>query len=199
VNSNRLRTEDEDNTVGSLSETQHSIVVGSLLGDGAMRCKKNALLEINHCYEQRGYVDWKHRHLSELVGTGPKARAGNGRRIAYRFTTRSHEALTPYYRAFYASGRKAVPLITLTPLILAVWFMDDGCKSRRSVYLNTQQFDAADQARLMSMLDGQFGIRSSMNKDKSYHRLRIAVASMSLFKEIVGPHILPQFEYKLPA
>ncbi len=52
VNSNRLRTEDEDNTVGSLSETLHSIVVGSLLGDGAMRCKKNALLEINHCYEQ---------------------------------------------------------------------------------------------------------------------------------------------------
>jgi hypothetical protein len=60
--------------VGSLTEVQHSIVVGSLLGDGAMRCKANALLEINHCLEQRAYVDWKYRHLIDLVGTAPKAR-----------------------------------------------------------------------------------------------------------------------------
>jgi hypothetical protein len=36
------------NTVGSLSDEQHFIVVGTLLGDGTMRCKANALLEINH-------------------------------------------------------------------------------------------------------------------------------------------------------
>ena len=36
------------NTVGSLTGTHCSIIVGSLLGDGAMRCKVNALLEINH-------------------------------------------------------------------------------------------------------------------------------------------------------
>ena len=36
------------NTVGSLSDEQHSIVVGTLLGDGAMCCMANALLEINH-------------------------------------------------------------------------------------------------------------------------------------------------------
>ena len=184
--------------MGSLSEIQHSIVVGSLLGDGAMRCKKHALLEINHCYEQRSYVDWKHRHLFELVGTGPKARAGNGRRVAYRFTTLSREVLTPYYRAFYASGRKSIPEIRLTPMMLAVWFMDDGSKSYRSVYLNTQQFALADQQRLISMLAQQFGIQSSMNKDKSYYRLRMAVASVPAFKEIVRPNILPEFEYKLP-
>ena len=185
--------------MGSLTELQHSIVVGSLLGDGAMRCKKNALLEINHCYEQRTYVDWKHQHLSEFVGTGPKARAGNGRRIAYRFTTLSHEVLTPYYRAFYHSRHKSIPQIGLTPMMLAVWFMDDGCKSYRTVYLNTQQFGLADQQRLMTMLAAQFGIQSRMNKDKHYYRLRLAVGSVSLFKEIVRPHILPEFEYKIPS
>src|ERR1700685_123361 len=74
--------------VGSLTEVQHSIVIGSLLGDGAMRCKVNALLEINHCFEQRAYVDWKYLHLSDLMGTAPKARTSNGSRIAYRFTLR---------------------------------------------------------------------------------------------------------------
>jgi hypothetical protein len=60
------------NTVGSLSEVQREIIVGSLLGDGAMRCKTNALLEINHSFRQAGYVDWKFRHLADLVRTPPK-------------------------------------------------------------------------------------------------------------------------------
>jgi recombination protein RecA len=145
--------------VGSLTDAQHSIVIGSLLGDGAMRCKTNALLEINHCFEQRAYVDWKYRHLINLVRTGPKARTGNGSRIAYRFTTLSLSELTPYHAAFYDGGVKSIPVLELTPLALAVWFMDDGSKSYRSVYLNTQQFDVPSQERLRELLLSQFGSR----------------------------------------
>ncbi len=54
----------EDNTVGSLTENQRSIIIGSLLGDGAMRCKVNALLEINHSSAQKEYVDWKYQQLA---------------------------------------------------------------------------------------------------------------------------------------
>jgi hypothetical protein len=36
------------NVVGSLSEVQREVVIGTLLGDGSMRCETNALLEINH-------------------------------------------------------------------------------------------------------------------------------------------------------
>ena len=75
-----------------------------------MRCKANALLEINHCYEQRAYVDWKYQHLANLVRTGPKARPSNGSRIAYRFTTLSLPQLTPYYCAFYAARMKSIRL-----------------------------------------------------------------------------------------
>src|SRR5947199_1907931 len=89
------------NTVGSLSEVQREIIVGSLLGDGAMRCKTNALLEINHSSHQRSYG-----HLADLVRTPPKARKSNGSRIAYRFVTRSLPELTPYFRRFYGTGRK---------------------------------------------------------------------------------------------
>ena len=52
------------NTVGSLSEEERAIIVGCLLGDGAMRCKTNALLEINHSFAQKDYVDWKYKILS---------------------------------------------------------------------------------------------------------------------------------------
>jgi LAGLIDADG DNA endonuclease family len=59
------------NTVGSLSEVQRHVIVGTLLGDGVMRCKTNALLEANHSSRQRSYVDWKYQCLADLVRTPP--------------------------------------------------------------------------------------------------------------------------------
>ncbi|MEW6209739.1 MAG: LAGLIDADG endonuclease [Acidobacteriota bacterium] len=190
----------EGNTVGSLTGTQCSIITGSLLGDGAMRCKVNALLEINHSLEQKFYVDWKHQQLANLVTTPPKARKGNGDRIAYRFTTRSLSELTPFYYRFYSDRRKVIPDdLTLDPLSLAVWFMDDGCKSHRALYLNTQQFDQESQMRLIESLRATWSVKATLNRDKRYQRIRIAVESVSIFKAIVAPHLLPQFQYKFPS
>jgi recombination protein RecA len=189
----------EDNTVGSLTETQRSVIVGSLLGDGAMRCKANALLEINHSYAQREYVDWKFEVLANLVASPPKARNGNAGRVAYRFTTRSLPELTPYFEAFYLGKRKIVPRLQLTPLALATWFMDDGCKSHRSIYLNTQQFDLGSQMRMLDMLLEQWQLDATLNRDKAYHRIRIAVSSVPRFTEIVERHVRPEFRYKFPS
>ena len=189
----------EGNTVGSLTGTQRSIIVGSLLGDGAMRCKANALLEINHGLRQKFYVDWKYQQLANLVTTPPKARKGNGARIAYRFTTRSLPELTPLFQRFYSDKRKVVPSdLTLDPLSLAVWFMDDGCKSYRALYLNTQQFDLGSQMYLIELLREEWNVKSTLNRDKQYLRIRIAVESVPLFKEIITPHVLNEFQYKFP-
>jgi hypothetical protein len=186
------------NAVGSLSEVQHAIVVGSLLGDGSMRCKTNALLEINHSSRQRSYVDWKFRRLADLVSTPPKERTGNGGRIAYRFVTRSLPALTPYHRLFYGDGRKRVPRLEVPALGLAVWFMDDGCRSRNAVYLNTQQFDRTSQETLLRLLRKQWGIDATLNKDKTYLRIRVSVEGTVRLAKLIEPHLLSELEYKLP-
>ena len=186
------------NTVGSLSEVQREIIVGSLLGDGAMRCKTNALLEINHSFRQAGYVGWKFRHLADLVRTPPKVRRSNGKRLAYRFVTRSLPELTPYFHLFYATGKKRVPELELTPLVLAVWFMDDGCRSRSSVYLNTQQFDLESQSTLLLSLHEQWGIEATLNRDKLYHRIRVSVEGTRRLARIIGSYLLPELRYKLP-
>ena len=186
------------NTVGSLSEVQRQIVVGSLLGDGAMRCKTNALLEVNHSSHQRSYVDWKYRQLADLVRTPPRARQSNGGRVAYRFVTRSLEQLTPYFRLFYGAGQKRVPELELTQLTLAVWFMDDGSRSRNAVYLNTQQYDETSQLRLLRLLREQWGIEATLNRDKTYYRIRISVVGTKRFAELVEPYLLPELRYKLP-
>ena len=77
--------------------------------------------------------------------------------------------------------------------------MDDGCKSHRALYLNTQQFELEYQERLIGLLKEQWAIAASLNRDKCYHRVRIAVSSVDRFKKIVSPHLLPQFAYKFPA
>ena len=187
------------NAVGSLSEKERAVIVGCLLGDGAMRCKTNALLEVNHSIAQKDYVDWKYKIFQRLVSTPPKGRRGNGERIAYRFTTRSVPELTGLYKWFYREGCKRIPNdLNLTPLSMAVWVMDDGCKSHRAMYFNTQQFSMGEQKLLMDRLARQFEIRTSLNRDKQYVRIRIAVESVPKLYDLVKTHLLPQFQYKFP-
>ena len=189
------------NTVGSLTPTQHAVLVGSLLGDGTLRRqgnKLNALLEVNHAFKFKDYVDWKWRHFQEYVLTPPKPRAGNGKRVAYRFTTRSLPVFTNYFLWFYDNGKKRVPFdLELDALSLAVWFMDDGSKSRGAWYLNTQMFSVEEQLFLRSLLKTTFGIESSLNRDKHYFRLRMTLSGTRLMSDIIGSLILPCLRHKL--
>ncbi len=189
-----------DNTVGSLSQVQRSVVLGSLLGDGYLRILKgrnNAFLEINHAYSQKEYVDWKYGMLKSIVKSAPKSRKNNGSRIAYRFFTRQNSALTQLHSQFYPSGKKIVPQIELDPLSLAVWYMDDGSQCRSSdVYLNTQQFDIESQKCLLNALS-QIGLNGRLNKDKSYYRIRLLKSSLEHLKNLVRQHIIPSMRYKL--
>ena len=189
------------NTVGSLTSTQHAVLIGSLLGDGTLRRQRgklNALLEVNHAYSSKKYVDYKYDVFKEYVLTPPKRRRGNGQRVAYRFTTRSLPVFTRYFDRFYVAGRKRVPMgLKLSPLALAVWYMDDGSKSRSSCYLNTQQFSREDQETLQAFLRDQFSIETGLNRDKQYTRIRVTTEGTVKFFELIRPHVIDCFRYKL--
>jgi hypothetical protein len=190
-----------DNTVGSLTKLQRSIIIGAILGDGYLRIvsgKKNALLEVNHALSQKAYVDWKYEMLKAVCKSGPKSRKSNGARIAYRFNTRQHPEMTKLHTAFYGEGKKSIPDdLVLDPMMLAVWFMDDGSRCRASdVYLNTQQFARHDQERLRESLL-ELGIESSLNKDKEYSRIRIKKSSIPCLFKSISPYIIPSMTYKI--
>ena len=189
-----------DNTVGSLTKREKSIIVGSILGDGYLRIvpgRKNALFEINSSIKERFYINWKYKGLRRIVITPPRQRKGNGTRIAYRFSTRQHPDLTEIYQNFYRNRKKIIPEFQLNPLITAVWFMDDGSKSYKTYYLNTQGFDYSSQEKLIGMLKKQYGIESSLNRDKIYYRIRIRTKSADRFKKIINPYVISTMRYKL--
>ena len=184
--------------MGSLSEFQQQLINGCILGDGYMRKKINAHLQITHSIKQKEYVDWKYGVLKNSVITPPKSYKGNGGRVGYRFFTRSIPQLTNFYNLFYKNGIKIVPEhIDLKPLTLAVWYMDDGAKSYHSSYLNTQKFGLESQMILIKALD-KIGIKSALNKDKKYYRIRITTEGTKILSGLIKQYILKELMYKLP-
>ena len=191
-----------DNTVGSLTQLQRSVVIGSLLGDGYLRIlpgRTDAFLEINHSIHAKEYVDWKFEILRNICLSPPKSRRGNGKRIAYRFFTRQHPELSKFHRMFYREGVKIIPTqLVLDPMAIAIWFMDDGGRSGESnFYLNTQKFALEEQNFLIEKLREK-GLESTLNKDKSYYRIRFLSSSIRKLKELLEGNIIPSMRYKLP-
>lgn len=189
------------NTVGSLTKFERSIVIGSLLGDGYMRIipgRSDAFLEINHSIKAKDYVDYKYQSLQRLCISAPKQRNSNEGRVAYRFFTKQHNELTEIYHLFYKDTKKVIPKdIVIDPVVLAIWYMDDGSKCRNhDIYLNTQQFSISDQKILLSKLR-DLQINARLNKDNKYHRIRILKQSIGTFMSIITPYIVPTMHYKL--
>jgi hypothetical protein len=174
--------------------------MGTLLGDGYLRQAKgrrDAFLEVNHSITQKEYVEWKYEILKNVTRSGPKPRNGNGTRIAYRFFTKQHPEFTEIMDLFYKDKKKCIPDLILDPMMLAVWFMDDGSRCRGSdVYLNTQQFTEYDQNKLLRSLKS-IGLEASLNKDKEYYRIRFMKSSIPRLHELIGEYIIPSMKYKI--
>ena len=190
-----------DNTVERLNQFQKSVIIGTLLGDGYTRIvpgRQNAFLEINHALSQKEYVLWKYDVLKGIRAGAPKERKGNGQRKAIRFYTRQSEELTSLHFMFYKNGTKVIPEnLALDPVMLAVWFMDDGSRCRDSdVYLNTQQFDKKSQEALLKMLS-DIGLDATLNKDKQYQRIRFLKKSVPKLFSLIKPYIIPSMKYKI--
>ena len=76
--------------------------------------------------------------------------------------------------------------------------MDDGSKSHRSCYLNTQQFTSKDQELLIDILRDKYDLRANRDKDKQYFRLRFNTEDSQKFIRIIRQFILPSMQYKIP-
>ena len=123
--------------MGSLTQEQKSLIIGTILGDGYLRVipkRKNAFLEVNHSAKQKDYVDWKYKILKSIVKSEPKLRNGNGGGVAYRFYTQCLPEITDMFTYFYKDRKKIIPDdINIDEFSVAVWFMDDGSRNRKTI------------------------------------------------------------------
>lgn len=192
-----------------LSDLQREILIGTLLGDGHLETQNKGRtyrLKIEHIFWQKNYIDWLYHILKDWVLTPPqeKIQKVNGiLRKKYYFSTVSHGTFRFYAQQFYQNRKKILPKLIqkwLSPLVMAVWFMDDGSiksNRHRALILNTQCFTREENKKLISIIKNKFDIEMSLRPQRQQWQLYIGSASVEKFVQLIRPHILPSMRYKL--
>lgn len=192
-----------------LTKRQRQIIIGKLLGDGHLETENNGRtyrLKIEHSFVQKDYVDWCYYELKDWVRTKPqtKKQKVNGKTYQkYWFNTLSHGAFRFYAHQFYQDKKKIVPKLIhrwLTPLSLAVWFMDDGSiksMNHRARIINTQGFKKKEVQKLSKVLEEIFTLKCKLRKQKEGYQIMILAESADRFARIIKDFIHPSMNYKI--
>jgi hypothetical protein len=192
----------------TMTDRQEQILVGSLLGDAHLERQRGALtarLKIEHSLTQTAYVDWKYREWRDWVRTPPKARVRRNRlgtsSTNIGFTTLSHDEFERFRLAFYRAHRKVIPVdIQLTPLSMAVWFMDDGSRKSsqcRGLYLNTQSFTPPEVELLRDVMRRDVGVETTVRVQRDGLQIYVPAPSAPILTAFITREMLPSMRYKL--
>lgn len=201
-----------DNTVGSrgfvsLTARQEDILVGKLLGDGCLEQNGRFVrLRIDHGAIQEKYVLWLYEEFQSMANKPYKISVVDKRNSHvydhWRFTTNSLPVLDKWRKLFYLGGKKIVPKnihTLLTPLSLAIWYMDDGFRRSdcRGLYLCTSAYTQGEQYLLQDALRRRFSIQTALHYARKNVRIYIPSSQVDKFCNIVQSYMLSIFQYKL--
>ncbi|GIJ11319.1 protein RecA [Micromonospora andamanensis] len=198
-----------------LSEQQWQVMLGSLMGDGALspnrQDRSGVRFRLGHGAQQVDYLDWK----VSLLGNIGHSRRTDDRGAAFVDFTPLPE-LDELRRAVYlGDGKKHLSwdyLKALTPLALAVWYMDDGCFTVRSkglqertvggsgrIEICVEAMAEGSRDRLVEHLRDAYGMDVKLVARGSRQTASIifTTESSAKFQELVAPYVPAAMESKL--
>jgi len=87
----------------------------------------------------------------------------------------------------------------LTPLALAIWFMNDGSKLKNSVRIGTNSFTIKEINFLCKVLYEKYNIIASPHSGGvgKGHSIYIKVDSIPTFIKLINPFLINSMKYKL--
>lgn len=194
--------------VTPLSSKTREILLGSLLGDGSLAINEryaNARFSVRHSVTQKEYFFWKKNALQEIAGAncfwlqGDKKPDGWGSK-KYRFQSKALPSLSELFYLTHGNGHatkvevRRAWLNRLTPLSLAVWWLDDGSlvsDSRQGV-LCTDGFSLKEVEILRRYMQKVWGIKTKIGIVKQTGRYRLWIRSTEHLQKllrIIIPHI----------
>lgn len=171
------------------------------LGDGTLN-RKNGYFAVRHCAAQLDYLQWKHDLIRGSIKTSGIYRVSNNGYGAYELRTKSYKFMKTYRRFLYPDGCKVIHnrklLDKLTPLGLAIWYMDDGGLSQKKnpkgyidsndLTLNTYLSKEANQI-IIDYFKEVWDISFTQNRSKGKYRLRCGTKEARKFISIVFPYV----------
>jgi recombination protein RecA len=198
-----------------LSDFQWDVLRGTLMGDGALsptRSGHGARFRYGHGRKQTAYADWK-ASLFANVDCSRQARSDG----AVFFDFAPLPELAPLRHEVYSGeNRKKVfgdeYLKALSPLSLALWYMDDANFTIRSKGLQKrttgqtgraticiEAMEAATRERLVAYLADTWGIQAKLIASGAAKKAVLVFnnAETAKLHALIAPFVHPSMDYKL--
>ncbi len=198
-----------------LSDFQWQVVLGGLMGDGALSPSRVAgslgtRFRMGHGARQVEYLDWK----ASLFANVGQSRHANARGAAF-VDLQPLSELAELREAVYLAGQKVLSwdyLKALTPLALAIWYMDDGSFANRSKELQertangsgrseicVQAMSPDSRTRLVEHLAGAFDLHPRLAARGARQQAVLVFSKDETEKlhALIAPFVHPSMEHKL--
>jgi hypothetical protein len=163
----------------TLTNLQHQVLIGSLLGDGCLGIRKDSIsprLTIRRQINDLPYLEWQFEVFRNLcrdkaITTGKVWDERYQKFYPYcNLESRYIPAFKEYHNKWYGTGEKRIPKdLKLTPLIIAVWLCDDAHvrvskinEKRLGIKFHTQGFTEDDVLFLQKLLNDRYNIKFTM-------------------------------------
>ncbi|HEX2053929.1 MAG TPA: recombinase RecA [Actinomycetota bacterium] len=199
-------------TAHYLSDFQWHVILGGLMGDGALSSSSGGhgtrYRIAGHGPKQAEYCDWK-ASLLRNIGSSRSTNAKGD--VFYDFHPLPE--LAELRKAVYVDGRKVLShdyLKNLTPLSLAIWYMDDGCFSpmAKGVQARTAEgsgrseicveaMEPASRTRLVEYLGDTWSIRPKLIDRAGKAVLIFPRFETDKLHALIAPFVHPSMQYKL--
>jgi len=199
-----------------LSDSQWQVILGSVMGDGNLSkpvrtTDHSARFRMGHGAKQAPYLEWK----VSLLGNIPNSRRKNSKGAVFADFTPLAELGELREMVYQGDRKKHLTwdyLKKLTPLALAIWYMDDGCFTVRSkgVQLRTrggsgrieicvEAMSLGTRDRLLQYLRETHGLDVKLFKKgpRNVATLQFTTAAAAKFQKLVAPYVHPSMDYKL--
>ena len=200
--------------IGPHEEKTILILIAFLLGDGYLsKGTLGSRFQFEQCSNNIEYLMWFHKYFS-IKGYCSTKKPKLLKRIhkngkihySYQFKTYTFSSFNWIHDMFYdKNNKKILPKNIeqyLTPLVLAIWFMDDGsiASKNNGLKISAQSFTLQELELLCIILYKNFGIVSKPQfRGIKYNNYVIYICEESCynFSYIIKPYMLQSMYYKL--
>lgn len=191
-----------------------------VMGDGGLYISGecvNAAFAMNMRSANMDYILFCKDVLDNLVSATIKPRTmkddGFNRQPQHRLQSRTHPMLTTLRDRIYTGAYKGIDphaLKLLDAQALAILYMCDGSlvvtppggkrgsvSPEYTVTLNMKRLSYGDQFILKKALKDNLNLEWNINRQNKFYCLRLRAKDVDAFMEMVAPHVMPSFQYKV--
>ena len=198
-----------------LSEQQWQVILGAVMGDGNLspnhRGRTGVRFRMGHGARQTAYLDWK----TSLLANISHSRTTNAKGAVFADFTPLPELDEVRQVVYFGDGKKHITwdyLKALTPLALAVWYMDDGSFTVRSkgvqerakggsgrIEICVEAMSPGSRERLVDYLRDTHGldVKLTLRGARKISVLQFTTAASEKFQRLIAPYVPEPMEYKL--